>query len=179
MDSGYCSWELFNRAEYFTDPLYNVLPPKDLAKIKPLTRENSNKLWNVFIGPDYKGWYTITNDSGLGDKMAIRHIPASWDRAGKKVKDRTKVILKNLINQPKEIPILFFWNRETAAVTHWGIFLKYWQDFCLGVTNEGIVVFLTNDLAVHYIDCPDNFAVVNRFREFGAPVNPKLDELNF
>jgi hypothetical protein len=165
----FAEWNTFDSfiKDRFTNPSYNCLPSKDLAKIKPFTKEACNKLWDVFIGPDYKGWTSVTRDSGIGDELAIRFIPAIWDEPGhKKQKDRTRIILKNLIDQPKNRAVLVFWNKNTGVETTWGTFLKYWQDFCDPVDYE-VTVILPDEKALSFIGCPEHFSVVNRYREFG------------
>ena len=93
---------------------------------------------------------SFCNDCGWGDEL----------RQSQVIKD-----LENVMKLSKNNPITFFWNANCGLETDWGIFVKYWTDFCYSSDDSNILVPHNSEKAIIYIE--DKLWVVNRKDCFG------------
>lgn len=102
-------WRFFEDAEKYT-----ILPEEDRPNFKPLSEESSRSRWD--------GWVRGTLET-LGTPTIFEGGENGWEKDVRRQ-------LRNHINIPDTDPLFFFWEPTTAVETNWGIFFKYWEDFC-------------------------------------------------
>ena len=117
----------FPLAWRWTDERYAVLPADILARIVPQTPEQASALFDESL--------VFTSDDGLNPaffsltRIAVEHA------------DPSHVTAWLLERYPEtETQVYLSWQPDTAVLTHWGIFVKYWSEFCYSASDDLIVL---------------------------------------
>ncbi|MEN2774367.1 DUF2947 family protein [Acetivibrio clariflavus] len=105
--------------------------------------------------------------------MKINYLPSvsklhyndcDWGEPEKE--SQTVNFLQKNILIPEESKITFFWSESCSFETVWGIFLKYWTDFCYPSDDSNVIVIHNYPLAVIYIE--DKLWIVQQIEYFGS-----------
>ena len=142
----------------FNDANYNKLPKEDLLKITLVNNEESSSLWEKHMKDSSTHFKMIDikrerlektiNDCGWGDKSK---------------EEETRKIFKEMTDENTNVAI--FWSKHYAVRTTWGIFCKYWSDFCYPSDDGNIIIYDNNiiiydeDKLYKMKDDDSNFAV--------------------
>jgi hypothetical protein len=148
----------------FTNADYNSIPTSDLVKIRPFTEEYSNLQWKLWVSdkPNQHHFMLIA-DKKFDYINDIFCSDCGWGDT-----ERLNLVIKKLsekLNFDEREPIIFFWSASVAAETEWGIFTKYWTDFCYSSDDSNIIVPPNSEKAIIYVE--DRLWVVNRKECFG------------
>ena len=157
MDEYPAKWRL-------TDPNYALLPEEDLVKIFPLAEEYSCQLWKRWIHPSIHH-YMLLNDKSDNELTQVLY-DSGWGDLEKENITRTQLV--ELIQLNNQSLITIFYNMTHAIETTWGIFLKYWTDFCY-CSDEANVIIFHSDPRVLIYRCggiQDSFWIANRKKLF-------------
>lgn len=105
----------------WTQETHAVLPPDDLAAIRPLTRVKAEQAWHysaAFV--DHTPY-----EEGLPTNLftEIRRQDTSGDEEA--VRDWLCVCVP-----PDSGEIIVSWSHREAVLTRWDTFCRYWEDFC-------------------------------------------------
>jgi len=121
----YLPMERFRLAWRITDVRWTKLPPDDLAEVRPLRPEKAAELKErstlFFLAP-----YELDQRWFAG----VRSTEAPAERV-----ERTRGWLRDRNVDPGQT-LLVLWDRETAVVTKWSVFLAYWSDFCYPSSDD-------------------------------------------
>lgn len=154
----YITFDDFNLKWRFTEEKYNKLPLTDLNMIKPLSISYSEECWSNWISDK------------CGHLMEISYKPSKlqyndcgWGEPEKEC--QTVDFLKKNILVSEQSKITFFWGGSCSVETNWGIFLKYWTDFCYPSDDSNVIIIHNHPLAVIYIE--DKLWIVDRVECFG------------
>ncbi len=104
-------WRFFEDAEKST-----ILPEEDRANFKPLSEASSRTLWDGWARPILEN--------------LDRATPAIHEGGDDGWEEEVRNVLRGCVDLPDTEPLYFFWESTTAVESTWGIFLKYWNDFC-------------------------------------------------
>jgi hypothetical protein len=114
-----------------TDPLYRVLPPRDLARIRPLDADSAKRLIEVtepwyWEQPFTQGWFGVIAATSIGGNSpeAVRRVRKWLFQRG--IPFRREVYLS--------------WDNTAAAITTWEMVVKYWDDLWYP-SSDDLVVF--------------------------------------
>jgi hypothetical protein len=104
-------WRFFEDAEKYT-----ILSEEDRPYFRPLSEASSRTLWDGWARPILE----ILN----------RIPPTIHEGSEDSFEDEMRTALRSRINMPESESLYFFWQPTIAVETTWGLFLKYWSDFC-------------------------------------------------
>jgi hypothetical protein len=106
---------------------YVILPEEDRLNFKPLAVASSQSLWN--------GWVRT-----ILEALDRRTTPTIYESSEDDWEQRVCGKLQDRVEMPESETLYFFWEPTVAVETTWGLFLKYWSDFCYpsDVTNAAI-----------------------------------------
>ena len=117
----------FPLAWRWTDERYAVLPADILSQIVPQTPEQASVLFDESLA--------FTSSDGLNaalfslTRIAVEHA------------DPSHVTAWLLERHPEtKTQVYLSWQPDTAVLTHWGIFAKYWSEFCYPASDDLIVL---------------------------------------
>lgn len=158
---GYITFEDFSLKWRFSEEEYNKLPTTDLNKIKPLSISYSKKCWSNWISNKYGHLMKI---NALPCTDVLHYNDCGWGDPEKEC--QTVNFLQDNILISKEAIITFFWSESCSVETTWGVFLKYWTDFCYPSDDSNVIIIHDYPLAVIYIE--DKLWIVNRAEYFGS-----------
>lgn len=115
----------------WTDPKWNVLPDAMLRQISPLTRAKAKELWRI------SGHFVLPN----GPKVGIFEC-SPWIDETVDTPDAFGEVRGWLLDRfsGREQGVIVSWDKDTAAVTNWGVFCDYWDDFCYPASDD-VTVF--------------------------------------
>ena len=117
----------FPLAWRWTDEQYAVPPADVLAQIVPQTLEQAKALFDESLG--------LTDNDGLSPalfnlaQIATGHADPSQIMAW---------LLEH--HADGQTQVYLSWQHDTAALTSWGIFAKYWDEFCYPASDDLIVL---------------------------------------
>ena len=140
----------------FTDPKWNLLPKEYLTKIRPFSVAWARRLRERSIA------FLYSLDRRVDLFTQVLHHDADGEP-----EEITRSWLQDLPSDDDE-DVVISWNREDAVLAPWGVFVRYWDDFCYPFEN--VVVW---PLSENWVLQPNNDA---RFR-FGVRVIA-LDQAN-
>jgi hypothetical protein len=116
----------FPLAWRWTDPNYAMLPDKILKKIEPQEKTQATALFEAgvrFCGTD-----------GLDEEQfKIEQIETHTTN----VEAVAKWLLK--LHPETNAKVWLSWQPDTAVSTTWGIFSKYWDEFCYPASDDLLV----------------------------------------
>ncbi len=116
----------FPLAWRWTDEKHAVLPDTVLANIIPQERKVAEELFNLSLG--------FLGQDGLAEnQFRIKQIKAE----AADVKNIRAWLLNCHHNE--ETKIFLSWQPDTAVVTTWGIFVRYWTEFCYPASDDLLV----------------------------------------
>ena len=127
----------FSLAWRWTNEQYTVLPADVLAQIVPQVHEIATALFNESL--------TLTGDNGLSPaffnltQMTTENVSPS---------EITAWLLEHHSNAQTQVYLS--WQPDTAVITNWGIFAKYWSDFCYPASDDLIVLPTDRSWALLY-----------------------------
>lgn len=103
------------------------IPDSDISKIQPFSKEYSSIIWERYISKGCRHLCLMDKNEWPFSLVPIHYnwIP-DWNEnnfslLADELRDKTSFDDKDII--------LFFWMKECAVKTTWGIFLKYWVNF--------------------------------------------------
>jgi hypothetical protein len=131
IDSFPLRWRFFEDAEK-----YAMLSEEDRLHFKPLARSSSQMLWD--------GWARRLLEA------ADRGTPTIWEGSGDDWDEQVRGLRQDRINLRETDPLYFFWEPMVAVETTWGIFLKYWNDFCYPSDDGNVAIVPDWDQAIIY-----------------------------
>lgn len=115
----------------FTDPKYRVLPPADLALVRPLEAASAAELAELT-----SRWPDMPPVAGSGFASVEQ---TSIDAVGPEEVERvTQWLLQRGV--PPESQVFASWDRRDAAMTTWEMIAKYWNVFWYP-SSDDLVVF--------------------------------------
>jgi hypothetical protein len=115
----------------WTEARGNVLPESDLARIRPLTTVRAAAL--------------APHAAYLCDER--RDLP-KWMNADEDARN-VEVQLRALHIDPRD-RVVVSWDDETAVVTDWDLFCRYWDDFCYAASDDVTVFALSGEWVLCY-----------------------------
>jgi len=124
----YQAMEDFHLKWRWTDATWNFLPHLDLAQIQPLLPSKAKEL----------NEYSITLLAG--EKLNTEMFPNTSEIIDRD--DESAEPVRNWLGErgvASETAIIVSWDSGTAAVTNWGIFCKYWDDFCYALADDVVI----------------------------------------
>ena len=124
-------WRFFEDAKK-----YAVLSEEDRVNFKPLSEESSRSLWHGWVRGILEAPDLQTPILREGDKNG-------WE---KEVRDQ----LRNHLKVSESESLYFFWEPTTAVETNWGLFLKYWDDFCYPSDSGNVAIIPRRPEAIVY-----------------------------
>ena len=117
----------FPLAWRWTDERYAVLPADILAQIVPQSTEQACALFNQSLA--------FTSSDGLSPALF------SLTRMDVEHGDPSHVTAWLLERHPDtKTQVYLSWQPDTAVFTRWGIFAKYWSEFCYPASDDLIVL---------------------------------------
>ncbi len=134
-------WRFFEDAEKYT-----ILPEEDRLYFKPLSEPSIRRLWDGWARPILENLDRATpaihegNDDGWQEEM--------------------RNVLRGCVALPDTEPLYFFWEPTIAVETTWGIFLKYWNDFCYPSDSGNVAIVPRWAEAIFYSE--ENLWIVSR-----------------
>jgi hypothetical protein len=162
----YLTMNEFELNWHFIDPIDMQIPENDLKKIKPLTIEYSTLLWKQWIHPSIHH-FMLMNDLPNEEMNEILNENI-WGDSKKEL--RTQKRLDDSMSIDYESNITFFYDMTHAIETCWGIFLKYWSDFCFKGEEGDLIIFHSDPRVIIFVDggiSNQYFWVADRKRLFG------------
>lgn len=114
----------------FTEDKHDNLPDLHLSQIMPLDEQAANFLWDVTtVG--------IQDDSSYG----LNYFQRVEDISIKDWQD-DKPVKKWLFERgvPFQETVYLSWQPDTAAITNWKIFVKYWSAFYYPISDDLTIV---------------------------------------
>jgi hypothetical protein len=121
----------------FTEESHRVLPKEDLSLIQPLTRTKAAEFNKHSL--EYLG-----NASLLKSKFSeIESLKISDDHEAVGVWLLSKEIVP-------ETRVAVSWDKTNCVITSWGIFCKYWDDFCYPSSDDVLVWSQQEDWFLYY-----------------------------
>lgn len=131
----------FPYAYRFNDENYNVLSKGDQVRIISLNKEDSSLLWEKYIDESSVHYKKIEIK-----KERIEKILDDCGWGNKSDEEKTNNVLKELTNE--DTNIIIFWSKHYSVKTTWGIFCKYWSDFCY-LSDDGNIILYSNQILVY------------------------------
>jgi hypothetical protein len=117
----------FPLAWRWTDEQYAVLPADVLAQIAPQTPEQARALFDESL--------TLTGDDGLSPALF------SLKQIGTEHAEPSQIAAWLLERHPEtQTQVYLSWQPDTAVLTNWCIFAKYWDEFCYPASDDLIVL---------------------------------------
>jgi hypothetical protein len=113
----------FRLAWRWTDPRYAVLPSDVLARIIPQRPARAARLWAESLrtcdasGLDARAFTVKELPTGDADPAAV----SAWLRA---------------CHPDEETTVVLSWQPDLAVTTTWGIFVRYWNEFCYPASDD-------------------------------------------
>jgi Protein of unknown function (DUF2947) len=159
METKYISFDEFSLNWRFTEVEYNILPEEDLNKIRPLSPQKSKECWKFWISKKV-GHFMKLSVSGEGSTQLCNNC--GWGEVERE--KNTIILLNESLKIDEGQSITFFWNESNAVETTWGIFLKYWTDFCYPSDDSNIIIIHDCEKAVVYVG--DKITIVDREKYF-------------
>ena len=126
----------------FDDSNYKLLPEEDLAFIIPITTQEAGRVWEDIFGHNIPHLMKITNNSHW-PWMATETVMVDTD-----IYNTANEVL-NSININADSNIIFLWSKTNAVKVKWGIFIKYWNDFCYP-SDDNDVLYINNNLLISF-----------------------------
>jgi hypothetical protein len=114
----------------WTEEKYTVLPPDDLAQIRPLAEEKAAGLWQHCAD-----WISRNSwEEGLSPEhfTDVQRINAEGE--GEPARKRLREL-----SPAEEEQIIVRWDNRTAVVTKWGVFCRWWSDFCYPAGDDVVI----------------------------------------
>ena len=141
MDESTIDFNDFYYAYRFNDDNYKLLPKYYIENIIPLSKDESEELWQKKI--DMRAIH-YKECIGIRSRLKMINNNCGW---GDDVKEKdTKKMLEKMANDDDEI--LFFWSKHYSVKTVWKIFCEYWSDFCYP-SDDGNLILYKNDIALN------------------------------
>ena len=109
--AAFTSFDEFAFRRRFVEPETGEVPHHFVGRIKPLT---------------------VAAAASLADEAAARCDESSAFTVSFRSDDSPGLVNERLRELPlaQDTPIIVWWNRSTAAMTDWGVFVSHWDDFC-------------------------------------------------
>lgn len=147
--SRYISMNDYCRSWYFYDEEIRV-PDEDINKIKPLSINFSELLWEEYISDRNRHFKALDSH----DKLSLlEKDDYNWlDDWNNGAYDNFTNYLSRNLPYNQEDTIIVFWSKESAVETNWSIFIKHWANFFFD--DEGIVLINTSNEKV-LVFCSD------------------------
>lgn len=124
--------EEFTYTWRWTNPMgkWSLLPPDDLAQIKPFRKEQARLLWKqaiVILSP--RKW-----------ALSPERFPAiqTFDDNRTDSPEEARQWLLSL-DIPEQTPIVIAWHGPNAVLTHWGVFCRHWN--CFLYPSDNVVIW--------------------------------------
>jgi hypothetical protein len=137
-DCKYISMEHFDCNWFFYMEDIRI-PDEDFSKIKPLSEEYSSNLWEEFISKKNRHLRLLDREEWPSSLKRINYnFIDDWNS------NNYEGLAYNLgeeVSFEENELILFFWMKECAIETTWGMFLKYWVNFLFD--DEGPILIST------------------------------------
>jgi hypothetical protein len=116
----------FPLAWRWTSQKHARLPQDVLSKIVPLPVDESTRL--------HKASVAFLDQSGLN---AERFSVVELKTSEAKPEDVTSWLLER--HPEQETPVCLSWQSDLAVTTTWGVFAKYWSEFCYPASDDLLV----------------------------------------
>lgn len=124
-------WRFFEDAQKYT-----VLSEEDRIAFKPLSEESSRSLWD--------GW--VRGILETFDQPA----PTIYERSEDGWEQELRDLLCSRVTVPDTESLYFFWEPTIAVEAKWGVFLKYWDDFCYPSDAGNVAIIPKRPEAIIY-----------------------------
>ena len=110
----------------FTDSKWNKLPENHLTQIVPLSNLGAKEISK------------IVKDAGTSINIPFTHNYFKTIDKAKILENNEQIIKKWLYSRgiPFQQEIILYWDSETAALTNWKMFVKYYDDFYYGGSDD-------------------------------------------
>ena len=111
----------------WNDARWNELPPEVMTEIRPLSKEKAEELLQYSL--------TFHDRDGLISEFfaKIEQTTCAGDNAD------TQKWLASMFRK-EDSRVVVSWDKDTAVITTWGIFRRYWDDFCYPASDD-IAIF--------------------------------------
>lgn len=133
---------------------WTVLPPSDLAFLKPLTDNSAEQLWTKYVDDSAKHLMEIVlkTDPPDRDLFGKRVLEIDDDWSSREEHRRVSAALRNQLDIADSATLFFFWNASCAVETTWDILLRYWSDFCYPSDDSNVATMLDAGVNLYYIE---------------------------
>jgi hypothetical protein len=138
----------FDLAWRFTEEKYNKLPQDELDKIFILPSSEAWVLWSKYVSREFD--HILKLPKSNEEKEVI--FTVDWNK-----EDKARKIISKNINVKDSEKIIFFWSSKCAVETNWGIFIKYWSDFCYPDDDNTVLVIPSVGQTIFY--CEERFFI--------------------
>ncbi|HZL89467.1 MAG TPA: DUF2947 family protein [Pirellulaceae bacterium] len=118
---------------------WTVLSDADLADFHPLAEDSAWALWKQFVHPTATQLIAFVKE--WGPQLQLRDTFKAADAATTAEELEWGIqFLRQHIQVPDSSHLFFFWDATCAVETKWGVFLRYWTDFCYPSDDSNVAV---------------------------------------
>jgi hypothetical protein len=113
----FASFEAFPLKRRFLDPATGALASHFAGRMKPFTAARARALATEATARCAEaGDFTVTFRTDDSPGLVTRRLRA--------------------LPVPDESSVVIWWDRATAVMTEWGVFVGYWDDFCYPASDD-------------------------------------------
>jgi Protein of unknown function (DUF2947) len=154
---------------YFSSDAHCGRTPTEVDRkaIRTLNEAYSTKLWSLYVSTTARHLMLMDKSDWPNYAEGEQRLLGIFPNPNKKVsQDVFAEVLASELPYQSEDKIYFFWMKENAVETTWGIFLRYWP--CFFFDDEGPILIAPEYLTA-IIFCLEHYRIVQRPPELLQP----------